>query len=180
MIRYRSLLILSFTAAGILLGSTLAKADPYTLTLSAPFQYASQSGDVLEFDATFTNNTSDLVYLNSDSITLDSPLLTLDDTAFVTTFAYDSGTGNYDVGPGDSFTGELFTVSVSSGAPIATYDGDFAILGGSDTNGQDVLASADFNVEVTPEPASWELMAMGLMGLLAVAFSRSNRRLTAV
>jgi hypothetical protein len=168
-----------FVGSSILLASALAKADSYTLTLSSPVQ-TGELGDLLEFDATFTNNTLSTVYLNTDSFNVDAPL-TLDDTAFLTTFAYDPSTGDYDVGPGDSFAGLLFTVTIPSVpvTPLGLYSGSFEIYGGDASDVSDVIGSANFDVEVTPEPPTWELMALALMGLLGMKSWSTYRRQTA-
>jgi hypothetical protein len=62
---------------------------------------------------------------------------------------------------------------------VGLYTGSFTILGGSDQSDLNVLSSAPFDVQVTPEPASWQLMAMALMGLLAIIGRNSYRRQTA-
>jgi len=163
-----------FAAAGLLLGSALAKADPITITLSLPFQVGG-GGDALEFDATVTNNTADTVWLNSDSNTIEG-LLTVDDSPFVSNFPLSLDPSG---DPLDTATGWLFTVDIPSGIPVGLYTGSFTILGGSDQSDLNVLSSAPFDVQVTPEPASWQLMAMALMGLLAIIGRNSYRRQTA-
>ncbi|MGB6200466.1 MAG: hypothetical protein WBF35_13055, partial [Candidatus Acidiferrales bacterium] len=64
MTNLRRLLVLSVAMVGFLLVGTAAKADPLTLTLASPFQ-SGGLGDVLTFDATVTNTSLDVVYLNS-------------------------------------------------------------------------------------------------------------------
>ena len=102
------------------------------------------------------------VYLNSDSPSVDSPL-TLDDNPFQTNPAF------YPLSPGSTYDGELFDITVPLGTPDGLYAGSFAILGGSKADVQDLLGSANFNVDVTggavPEPSSLVLLVTGLAGL---------------
>jgi hypothetical protein len=162
-------------AAGLLLGPALAKADPITITLSSPFQVGG-GGDALEFDATVTNNTADTVWLNSDSDTVEG-LLTVDDSPFVNNFPLSLDPSG---DPLDTATGWLFTVDIPSGTPVGLYAGTFTILGGSDPSDLSVLSSAPFDVQITPEPPSWQLMAIAIMGFLALVGWNSHRRQTAV
>lgn len=171
----KSIKAVLFVGVGLLLGSALARADSFTFTLASDYQ-SGVSGDVLEFDATVNNNTENTAYFNSDSASVTAPLV-LDDTAFWTTFAFDPITANYDLPPGGSYTGELFTVTILPDTPAGLYAGGFTILGGGPTD-SDPLGSADFNVQVTPEPPSWELLAMALAALLALMGWNSSRRQT--
>lgn len=153
----RSLLVLSLTIAGYLLAGTAAKADPLSLTFASPYQ-SGVAGDTLTFNATVTNNDLvEVVYLNSDSVSVDPPLM-LDDSPFFINFPLF-------LNPGNSYSGELFNVQIPDGTPIGLYAGTFEILGGSDGNAQGIVASADFDVNVTPEPSSLLLLASGLAGL---------------
>jgi hypothetical protein len=188
--KFRNLLKLSMAVVSLLLAGAAAKADPFTITLTLASGFQSgRPGDILEFDATATNNNSSYVYLNSDSPTLAGSVLSpttppglyLDDTAFLTTFALDpSNGGNFDLPPGGSFTGELFTVEILPDTPLGSYTGQFAILGGGDTSDTtDVIGSANFDVEVTPEPPTWELMALALLALFGMKSCCTYRRQTA-
>ena len=157
--------------AGLPFAGGTANAGPVSLTLASPFQTISSSGGLLTFDATVNNtDPTDVEYLNGDSTTLAGPL-TLDDTPFFTDFPLF-------LNPGDTFTGELFTVSVPSGTGSGLYAGSFEILGGAPTDFTDVVASADFDVVVTPEPASFVLLLTGLAAVLGVPFRRRPIRRT--
>jgi hypothetical protein len=54
---------------------------------------------------------------------------------------------------------------VAEGTPVGLYTGTYQIIGGADSNAQDVLASENFDIQVTPEPSSLLLLASGLAGL---------------
>ena len=159
---FRNPLILSLVTAGFLLAGTAAKADPLTLTLDAPYQSGEQ-GVVFTFTATVTNNDpSETVFLNGDSVLLDSPL-TYDDTDFglnaPLSLAPLTSSGDF----------VLFTVTVPPGTPIGLYAGTFEILGGADGSASDVVASANFDIEVTPEPSSFLLLGTGMLVLGSLA-----------
>jgi hypothetical protein len=151
----RSLPVFFLTIGCFLLAGTAAKADILSITLAMPFQSATEN--VLAFDATVTNTSSQTVYLNGDSFNVDSPL-TLDDSPF---------DNNYPLflGAGASFTGVLFNVDVPATTPEGLYSGSFEILGGTNpADDTDVAGAANFNVNV-PEPASLILLLTCLAGL---------------
>lgn len=157
--KLRSLLILSLTIAGFLLAGTAAKADTF-LTLSAPYQMG--PGGVFTFDATVTNtDLTNIVYLNGDSLT-GAGLLLLDDSPFLSNWPLS-------LDPLHSYTGELFTVTAPAWGPGSNfYTGAFILQGGASGGAQDTLATAVFDVQVTPEPSSFLLLGTGVLtfGLL--------------
>ncbi len=168
-----SICAILLAGAGLLLGSSLARADAITLTISSPFQTGGQ-GDVLDFYATVTNNSAtQTVYLNGDAPTIEepatyptSPGLVLDDSPFLDNYPFTLAPMGQS---GDSYSGLLFTVAIQPGTPYALYTGDFEILGGHySSSEQFVIGSADFDVAVSPEPPTWEMLAMALMGLLVL------------
>ena len=161
--------VLSLMSVTFMLAGAAAKADTLTLTLFSPYQN-SGAGNALTFDATVTNNSSETVYLNGDSPSVAQPL-TVDDSPYNNNFPLTLAAGN-------SFTGELFDLDIPNGTPLGLYTGAFEITGGFGSSDQNVLGAANFNVNVTPEPPSFVLLATGLMcGLAGIQMHR--RRLMA-
>ena len=164
----RNALLLSLTMVAFLLAGTAAKADPLTITLAAPFQ-SGLGGDVLAFDATVTNTSDQVVYLNGDDYNLGAPLI-LDDSPYFDFYPLT-------LDAGDSYTGLLFYVDIPTGTPVGVYPGSFEITGGSDDSAGDVVGEADFDVYVTPEPSSFLLLGTGLITGLAGLGGNFLRRL---
>ncbi len=150
----RKWMTLSLAIAGLLLAGTAAKADTLTLSLAAPYQIGAAT--VFTFDGTITNNGTTTEYLNGDSLTVAAPLLSDDSPFFLSPVS---------LAAGNSWTGELFTITIPWGTDLGLYAGAFQIIGGADGSAQDVLASEDFNVQVTPEPSSFLLLGTGLLAL---------------
>lgn len=152
----KSLLLLPLAFACFLLSSTAAKAD-IVVTLDSPYQVG--ISNQYTFTGTLANNDpSATVFLNGDSFLLDSPL-TFDDSDFnnnVPLFL-DPFASSGDI--------ELFTIYLPEGTPIGLYTGTYLLQGGADGAAQDLVGSANFDIQVTPEPSSLVLLATGLAGL---------------
>jgi hypothetical protein len=147
------------------------------------------SGSCLLFTGTISlspDDDSDYYYLTGMQLTMDpgNP----DGGADVFDNNLESGffanvPGTLGGGTGDSYTGTVFEVDVEPGAPAGAYFGTAELIGGTDpsdtdpTNPSDILATADFEVDVlaTPEPGMGMLMFAGL-GAMAAAGRRLRRR----
>jgi len=166
--RFRSLLAPSLAIACLLAAGTAAKADSLSIALTEAYQ-SGLPGDVIAFDATVTNNSSATENLNGDEFYVDSPLA-VDDSPYFNNWPLT-------LGAGDSFSGLLFNVDIPDDADLDLYTGYFDITGGHySTSESFVIGSANFDVQVTPEPPTWELMAMALAALLGFTGWNSRRR----
>lgn len=151
------LLLPSIAMAAFLAAATAARADTLDLVLDAPYQLT-PGGNTLTFDVTIYNTDAvDTIYLNSDNSNVDLPL-TLDNSGFFSNAPSSLGPS------GSSVDFELFTVTVPEGTPYGVYTGTFEILGGGPSD-DNLLGTALFNVQVTPEPASLLLLLTGLAAL---------------
>jgi hypothetical protein len=105
----------------------------------------------------FNTDPTNTIYLNADSNNVDSPL-TVDDSGFFNnapfSLAPSSSSGDF----------ELFTVDIPNGTPVGLYTGSFEILGGGPSD-QNVVGTATFDVEITPDPGTLLLLGTGLLAL---------------
>jgi hypothetical protein len=161
----RNLPVMPLAIACFLLAGTAAKAGSLSINLFAPFQSGAEN--VFAFNATVTNTSGSIVYLNADAFSVDSPL-TLDDSPFA---LYPLS-----LGPTNSFTGVLFNVDVPPGTRVGVYTGSFEILGSADPSDTTTVAgSAVFNVDATPEPSSMILLLIGFAGIGSLLRRRPAR-----
>ena len=161
----KRLMVLSLTSASLLLACTAAKADSFSITLIPAFQTGDRT--VFASDATVVNNSDDTVYLNGDNTFVDAPL-SVDDSPFNSEWPFT-------LGPGDSYSGLLFNVDVPPGT-LGDYSGYFQVLGGYDNSTElNTLGTANFEVEVTPEPTTILLLGTGVLSLAGTLRRRLTR-----
>lgn len=160
------LAMLIFVMSLVTLLAIPVRADGINLTLSP---VSGAPGTTVTVDGTITNNSSNTVYLNSESFTLSSPFINGDTTDFFVnaplSLSPDTNSGLI----------ALFTFQIAPGTPSGIYPGNFLdIIGGGPSNFTDVLASSEFSVTATPEPGTLPLLGTGL--LLAGAFVFRKKR----
>lgn len=167
----------------LLAATSVAHADSLLLTLGNATRTGS-GGSTLTFSGTASAPTanSGTEYLNGDSYGVTAGAM-LDDSPYLNAFAFT-------LDPGQSFTGDLFTLTLPANAVAGSvYTGNFTIIGGSDANAQDKLGSATFSAAipavaaVTPEPSTLVLFGSATLGFafltLRSRFLLSSTNITA-
>lgn len=169
----KTALSISMFVLAILLLVPLASADTISITLANPVQSAS-AGDVLSFVATVNaiQDKQGPVYLVGDSAGV-TGTLTVDDTPFLVNFPFVMSAG-------DSVTDVLFSVLIPADVAAGQYTGYFSILGGLNSDAQNLLSTTTFTVDVAsaspvPEPATWALMGTGFGALMLIGFTRRQQ-----
>jgi hypothetical protein len=148
-----------------------AKADLLTAVLDSP-TVSGSPGDVLKFSGTLTNTTSSNLSLNADNFNLAGfDPSAIDDSPFFTNVPLF-------LGPNGS-TGDigLFDLAIPIMFASGNYEGVFQVLGGVDSDAQDIIGSVDFTATVqqsaVPEPA---LRITLLLALTLLMFTRRISR----
>lgn len=160
--------ILATTLLGLALAlfmPVLARADT-TLTLSS---ISGTPGSSLTVTGTIVNNGTDTVYLNEANLSFATSSFLNGDT---TDFFFNAPV-SLDGGASSGLI-DLFTFDIAAGTLPGTYLGNsLDIIGGGSDDYIDVLASAEFSVDVqgtssVPEPPSLLLIGGVLVGLAAL------------
>jgi hypothetical protein len=145
------------------LGMAMLCQATTTFTVAfTPDTLTGNPGDMISFSGTLLNNTSNTVFINSDSFTF-AIAGAADDTPFL-------NHAPSSLGPNASSTPFMFlTVTIPNGQAAGIYDGSFTVLGGADGAAQNNLGSGAFHLTVdvvTPEPSTISLLAIGVAVLL--------------
>src|SRR5262249_41724776 len=152
----KSMKLMTLFALGMLsMGALSAAHADLTLTLT-PDSQAGSAGDVLHFGGTLQNtDASAPVFLNGDNFSVLADGLSLDDSPFILN-APSTLMAAGDPNGLDKFTGDLFDVSIAPNVLPGIYHYSFSIVGGVDGIASDTLATASFDVTVTPEPSAYQ------------------------
>jgi hypothetical protein len=143
----------------VLLLPISALAGPLALTFTSSLLTASR-GQTVTFSATLMNTGVTELFLNSDTVNITAPLIA-DDTKFFLNFPR-SLTAN------QSVTAPILDVMVPLSAAPGLYPGNFTVLGGSTANDLTNIGSANFAVNVVPEPGTIGLFVGGGLWLLGL------------
>jgi hypothetical protein len=146
-----------------------AQADTVLTVTFTPDTVAGDPGSAVLIFGTLTNNTTDTVFINSDSFTFAIPGA-LDDSPFLA-----NAPASLDPSQTSS-SFEFFEVDIPNDQPLGAYTGVFTVLGGADGNAMDNLGSSPFEVDAVPEPAPFFLIGTVLAGLLLRANGFPSRR----
>ena len=134
------------------------------------------AADTLNYSATISAPVTNAapVCLNGESIDLNGlTAVTTDDTNLFLNFPVD-------LNPGDSASGDLFTVTLPANAAPGTYTGDFMLDGWADLSTCDTLATVSFTLDVpgavipVPELSPWTLLAAGLPGIAGLGWRQRS------
>lgn len=152
----------------VVLLSAGALAGPVTINFASSLLNR-QGGQTATFSANLTNTTGATVFLNSDSLNIAAPL-NGDDTKFFLNSPFTLGPG------ASSGSFQIFDITIPLGATLGSYSGTFSILGGATGASFDQLGSANFAVNVVPEPATGSLLLIAMCAGVALRRRRSQAR----
>lgn len=117
----------------------------------SPDTYVTTAGDTVTFSGSLTNKGTSELFLNGTNVTLFGTGLSVDDNLFfINTPLSLSSAGEM----GDTFTGELFTVTIGANAQAGNYFGLFGITGGDNAFSLEEISSQTFQVQLRPVDSS--------------------------
>jgi hypothetical protein len=137
------------------------------LTLDSPAQVGFP-GDNLSFMGKILNTGPETFYLNGTGFDVGTPFLFLDDSPI------------YIDGPtsllaGEAYLGLLFTAGIDPTAWAGVYPASFTLYGGSEAFAYEPVATAEFSVDVVPEPQTSALVALSLLAVALMKRGRASR-----
>jgi hypothetical protein len=122
-------------------------------------------GAVLQFFGTLDNTTGSDLFLNADDFSLSGfDASTIDDSPW---FANTPASGFLDPNASTGVIG-LFNVPIPESLAEGNYAGTFELLGGATSDDQTIIGSADFTVQVTPEPSPGILLFTASLALALI------------
>jgi hypothetical protein len=166
--RKLTLASMMMAAVTVLLSTPAAYGDSLTFTLLDPSQLTpGGQATTLSFYATVSapDTNTGIEYLNGDSYSV-SPTI-MDDSNYQDNFPQF-------LDPGQSYTDLLFTIFVPANIALGDYSGTFTILGGSTDSSNDAIATASYDIGITPEPSPFVLLGTGISLLAAALWYRRN------
>jgi hypothetical protein len=161
------ILVVSFLISLVALNVTPIYADGVDLTL---LPVSGVPGTIVTVEGIITNNSSNTVYLNSESFTLPLPLINGDNTDFFVNAPFSLSAGT------NSGLIALFTFQIAPGTSSGIFPENFLdIIGGGASDFTDVLASSEFSaIVVTPEPGPLPLFGTAISLLAALAWRKKK------
>jgi hypothetical protein len=152
---------------------TLCANAGLIFTLDNPAQEG-LPGTNLSFTGVLTNSGGPEVFINQAIGDLVYPGLSIDYTDF---FLFIPRSLN----AGESYTGEIFAVTIDPSAPVGSVTATFEFKGGVDNFATDSVGIQSFGAAVVPEPSTATFLVGGLCFLLLAVMKRSGsaRRINA-
>jgi hypothetical protein len=138
-------------------------AGPVTIGFTSSLLNAAP-GQTVTFNATVANTAAAAVSLDADALNIKAPLVA-NDTKFLLNFPPS-------LAAAQAVTAPIFDISVPVGTAFGIYPGHFDIL----STGMGTVGSADFAVNVVPEPGSIVLLALGGAALTAGRLKQRRSR----
>ena len=157
-----------FVAFFLLIG--LRPAHAQLLLNFNPADQTGSPGDTVLFTATLLNAGTNVLFLNGAGFAGLGEGLTPDISPFF-------NNSPLFLAGGEQWTGDVFTIAISSSASPGIFFGTFRVLGGTSDTDQAPIASQNFLVAVSaPEPGTMALVLPVLLGGLLVGRRGIRRR----
>ena len=142
----------------LLWSAVICHAATININLTPPL-LSGFPGSTVTFSGTLTNTTASTVFLNFAGINLSGGFTPadLDTGPFFANAPLSLAAGESTPRIG------LFAIDIPNPFADGPYQGTFTVLGGLNANAQNTLGSANFTVQVVPEPCSVALVGMAFV-----------------
>jgi hypothetical protein len=167
---FRRLALFILVAFSLLFTRNVSNAA-LSLTVE-PLSQQGLPGDSLTYQIALQNDLTGTVFLNGDDINLPAQDIFADDSSFLFN-------APLSLGPGESWSGDAFTLTIGPTTPVQSYMGTFNILGGTDSSSVETVASGQFELVVNsvPEPPTGCLV--GVAAAAGICCTRLRKSLAA-